>query len=204
MKITHATTYLSGICLSFALAACGSDSSTCDENGVAKEYLVNNYQVKMVQYAEPIDNQSAYKLPSAINSGAEVSWNTFSIEVKADFQTYSVDTNFFPAISLFNHALACSPNPGTAKQQLSKISITSSHDYNGKYPAGSELASVFATIDFPFTPVADFTKYAAPAPKAIKIYLLEAPALAQQNFTIAITLDDGRHFSISTGDVRLK
>lgn len=204
MKLTCATTYLSSICVSLALSACGSGSSTCDGNEVAKEYLVNNYQVKMVQYAEPINNQSAYKLSTEVNSGAEVSWNTFSIEVKADFQTYTVDTSVFPTFTLFNQVLACSPNPGTAKQQLSKISITSTHDYNEKYPAGSELASLFATLDFPFTPVADFTKYAAPAPKAIKIHLLEAPVTAQQNFTIAITLDDGRHFSLSTGDVRLK
>ncbi len=204
MKITHVTAYLSSMCLSLALTACGGGSSTCDEDATAKEYLVNNYQVKMVQYAEAIDNQSAYKLPTTINSGAEVNWNAFSIEVKADVQTYVVDESAFPAITLFNQALACSPNPGTAKQQLSEISITSSHDYNDQYPAGSELASLFASIEFPFTPVADFTKYAAPAPKAIKIYLLEVPATAQQNFTIAITLDDGRKFSLATGDVRLK
>lgn len=203
MKMTLAPKLLGAICFSLILSACGSDSTPCDEKAPAKEYLVNNYQVKMVQYAAPIDNQSEYKIPTTIATGAEVNWDTFSIEVKADIQTYTVNNSELPRFTLLNQAQACSPNPGTAKQKVVGISITNSYDLNEKYPAGSELASLFAIINFPYTPLADWVTPITPAPKSIKLYLLEKPLGIHHNFSIEITLDDGQHFLLNTGDIRL-
>lgn len=203
MKMTLTTTRTSAICFSLALSACGSDSIPCDENAPAKEYLVNNYRVSMVQYTAAIDSQSEYKIPTAIATGAEVDWNKFSIEAKANFQTYTVNNKEFPSFTLFNQVQACSPNPGTAKQKITGISITSSYDFNEKYSAGSELSSIFATVNFPYTPVADLFISATPAPKELKLYLLEKPLGIQHNFSIELTLDDGQTFLLNTGDVRL-
>lgn len=193
---------LIAVCLPLLLAACGSGSAPCGNNETAKEYLVNNYQVKVVQYATPIDNQSEYKIPVTVGQGAVVDWNKFSLEVMADFQTYNVNNSDLLTISLFNAANACSPNTGTAKQKLKGISITSSRDFSRQYPAGSELAGLFSLIEFPYAPAADFGKASMPAPKIIKLYLVERPEGKQHNFTITLTLDDQQTFLLSTGDVQ--
>jgi len=176
------------------------------ESGAPSSYLVNYYEVSNIHYDNPIDDNTAYQTPISLNGLESVEWSRFGIELNAAHQTYYSSRQPSLSFSLFSQAQACSPLPPTATQHLVNISIVSDNDYSEDYPAGSELASVFAPIkylatEFPHTALDTFSGKNLPAPRQLSLYLLQEPEHNRQNFTITITLDDGNIFIVETGDI---
>lgn len=189
------------VCGALALSSCGGGSEDiCGDTKVRYEHLVNNYTSRLVRYEKPLDMSSYGEIPKPLANNETLAWNTFSIEIKATYQSYTVQAAPAFRFSLFEEAVACSPAPPRAKQILTKISITSANDYSPNYPAGSELVSLFGFVENASTNVsAAFVNW--PAPLEFKLKLLEAPKSASQNFEVKISLDDGNTYILKTGDV---
>jgi hypothetical protein len=198
MKLERNFAGISALSLALLLAACGGKALDSCGGTIPKpfEYIITQYTTKLVRYPQAIVEESVLVTPEAL--GAQpVDWKAFSIEINARFQTYTSARMPVLQFSLFEQALACSPAE-IAHQKLTKISITSAHNFSDKYPAGSELAGLFATI-YPVQKVNSLS--AIPAPRELKFKLLEAPQYASQNFAMSITLDDGSVYLLQTGDV---
>lgn len=185
----------------FTLSACGGNSSTDDCKSSPREYSVTQYQGSSLEYPTPLNQATTTTIHTPIATNAVVPWQQFAIKLTADVQTYYVQ---LPTISLFTTANACSPSPGNARQNLSKISITSSRDFNAQHPAGTELASVFTALYQPFSSLVDIPVDSLHAPRELVIFLREAPNEGTQNFQVTITLSDTRSFRFTTGDIYLK
>ncbi len=202
MKMLRSISRAGVLCVGILLGSCGGkNSNDIDSCGdIRQEYIVDNYTASLVRYDEPIDDLSIAKIPKLIANNENVAWNMFAIDLNANFQTYTVKHQPAVRFNLFAQALACSPYIH-AKQALSKISITSANTFNDSYPAGSELASLFATLDYPSVNVSALADLGKPAPRWLKLKLLEAPQYSQQNFEVEISLNDGNVFILKTGDV---
>lgn len=188
---------VSAVC-AVLLSACGGESqSSCgrDFNYVGPI----GYSASLVRYDKPIATQVVQtSKPLALNESP--SWDSFSIELNAKFQTYSGITLPNVQFSLFPQAFACSPAPIS----VSKISITSANAFSDKYPAGSELGGVFGFIE-PYSGerVSNASGLALSTSiyPLLKLKLLEAPQYARQNFSVQVTLSNGASYSVNPGDV---
>lgn len=186
-------------CLSLTLAGCGGNGSD-DCKSPPREYSVNYYQGNTLEYTSDLKQAMADPSNKPAAPGTEIPWQRLALSLKADVQTYYVQA---PHFSLFASAHACSPSLGQARQTLSKISITSTQDFNAQHPAGSELASVFSLLDLPFNSVADLPAN-FPAPQTLTIFLRDQPDSGIHSFLVTITLNDGRKFEFTSGDTYLK
>lgn len=187
-------------CSLLTLAACGGNGGGDCNPPPAKEYSITQYQGKTLEYTNDLTHAMADPSSKPAVAGTAIAWRRFALSVKADVQTYSVQA---PRFSLFASAYACSPPNDGARQMLNKLSITSAQDFDANHPAGTELANLFSALDLPFTSVADLPP-GFPAPQALTIFLREQPTEGIHNFLITITLDDGRKFEFSSGDMYLK
>jgi len=199
MKIVRNFKAVGIACLVFLLTACGGAADTSCNGNKPDEYLITNYIATLVRYEKPIEVAQT-QVPKPLATNESPTWNTFSIELKAAYQRYQVKALPQWRFSLFETAMACSPVGPAGKQKLTKISITSADDFSDKYPAGSELVSLFEDIDHGALKLS-LLLVNSPAPLALKLKLLESPQFARQNFNVQITLDDGNHYSLNTGDV---
>jgi len=184
-------------CLPALLTSCGGESiDTCGgKEPKPLNYSVTHYDATLVRYPQAIDEQSVLQVPTPLSVNQAVEWNAFSLEVVGKWQYYS--SLDWPKLSLFEQALACSPAEHSL-QKLTKISITSAHNYSDKYLAGAELAPLFAML-YARGSLAGLS--GVDAPKELKLKLLEAPQYANQNFEIQISLSDGNVYILKTGDV---
>ncbi len=188
--------------LSFTLTACGGGgkgSNDCNPQP-PKEYSITQYQGKTLEYTSDLMQGMLDPNNKPAVAGTAIAWRRFAVSLKADVQTYYVQV---PHFSLFASAYACSPSLGQARQTLSKMSITSAQDFNAQHPAGSELSSLFGVLDLPFNSVADLPA-SFPAPQLLTIFPQEQPMEGVHNFLVTITLDDGRKFEFTSGDIYLK
>ena len=189
---------ISALCVSLLLSSCGGAGNTCSESA-PKRYLITGYSTSLVHYEKPIDYGNN-QMPKPLANNESPAWNTFSVELQAAYQTYQANT--LPALqfSLFAQATACSQVLPAGKQNLTKISITSANHYSDKYPAGTELISLFKSIPHSSMTLMSLVVN-SPAPLGLKLQLTEAPQYARQNFEVQITLDDGNVYMLKTGDV---
>jgi hypothetical protein len=187
--------------LSLTLVACGGDgkgSNDCNPQP-PKEYSITQYQGKTLEYTSDLMRGMLDPSNKPAVAGTAIAWRHFALSFTAEVQTYYVQV---PRFSLFASAYACSPSLGQARQTLSKISITSAQDFNAQYPVGSELANLFGVLDLPFNSVADLPA-SFPAPQLLTIFPQEQPIEGIHNFLVTITLDDGRKFEFTSGDIYL-
>jgi hypothetical protein len=181
------------------LSACGGvGSSSCgrDFNYVGPI----GYSASLVRYDKPIETLGV-QTSKPLTPNESPSWDSFSLELSAQFQGYSGITLPRVQFSLFPQALACSPAPIT----VTKISITSANAFSDKYPAGSELNDVFGFID-PYSGervsrVSNGLALSTAMYPLLKLKLLEAPQYARQNFSVQISLRNGNTYSLNPGDV---
>jgi len=190
-------------CVLLLLSSCGGDPKDIDTCGESPTwvYVITGYNTSLVRYEKPLEPPIS-QVPKPLANNESPEWNTFSIELKATYQKYQA--NVLPALrfSLFAQAFACSPNL-SGKQKVTKISITSANDFSDKYPAGSELVSLFESINHSYTKLTGLLVNSG-APLELKLRLLEAPQNTRQNFEVQITLDDGSIYILKTGDVYFK
>lgn len=198
MKILGNFAGISTLCVSLLLSSCGGDTKNSCGGSNPSEKLITSYSASLTRYDKPID-PVVLQVSKSLASNESPTWNTFSIELKATYQNYQVKTLPTLQFSLFAQAFACSPNPG-GKQTVTKISITSANDFSDKYPAGSELVSVFESINHSYIKLTTLLVNSR-APLQLNLKLLEAPQFARQNFEVQISLDDGITYIQKTGEV---
>ncbi len=188
------------VCSIVLLAACGGAGGKDPACGseVNQDRLVTNYVSSLMRYEKPID-PIVQEIPKVLAPNESPTWNRFSIDLKATYQTYSVQLQPRIEFSLFEKANACSIVI-KGKQRITKISITSANDFGASYPAGSELLSLFAMVGNDFVSLTTLLLN-QPAPLKFELKLRESPQFSRQNFTIQIGLDDGSSFTLNTGDV---
>jgi hypothetical protein len=197
MKVVRNLAGISVLCVSLLLNSCGgTGDGPCGSN--SPEKLITGYSASLARYDKPIDPVVLQDAKPLANNESPV-WNAFSIELKATYQNYQARALPVLRFSLFAQAFACSPNPG-GKQKVTKISITSADDFSDKYPAGSELVSVFESINHTYIKLTNVLVNSR-APLQLSLKLLEAPQYARQSFEVQISLDDGNTYILKTGDV---
>lgn len=201
MKMVRNLAGISVFCISLLLSSCGGNPNHIDSCGGSTsqwEYLITGYNASLVRYEKPIElGVTQTPKPLADNQFSE--WSTFSIELKAAYQRYQANASPSLQFSLFAQAMACSPVLA-GKQKVNKISIISAGDFNRQHPAGSELISLFESIDHPNINLNSLLLNSQ-APLQLRLKLLAIPETPVHTFDIQITLNDGTFFLLKTGTV---
>lgn len=199
MKMLRKFAGISVVSFVFLSACGGGDNPGGSCNGSTPwVYLVTGYTTSLARYDKPLD-PVVVQVAKPLAANESPTWNAFSIELKAAYQKYQAQALPTLRFSLFAQAFACSPNL-SGKQKVTKVSITSANDFSDKYPAGSELVSLFESINHSYIKLTNLLVNSG-APLQLSLKLLEAPQFARQNFEIQIILDDGSAYSLKTGDV---
>ncbi|MBU2886878.1 DUF5034 domain-containing protein [Gilvimarinus agarilyticus] len=197
-------------CASFTailLSACGgSGTDPCGGSlPPPSEYTVNDYQVSVIQHAEPI-TANTYDYGEPVN-GEPVSWSQLGVVLTADVQHYQVQaapTRW----SLWPLALACSPAPSQPAQTVVSISVVSDNAYTDDYPAGSDLSGIVAPYGMlVWVDAEDLNDYFVQqpgAPERLSLFFTEPPQYARHTFTITVELDDGSRFVLDSPDVEMQ
>jgi hypothetical protein len=200
MKIVRNLAGISALCLLLSSCGGGDPTDTCGGSPPKQQvYLITGYSTSLVSYEKPIETVTPQS-PKPLANNESPTWNTFSLELQATYQSYQAKVLPVLQFSLFAQAMACSPVVPAGKQKLTKISITSANNYSDKYPAGSELVDVFESINHGAIKLTSLLVNSS-APLQLRLKLIEVPQYARQNFEVRITLDDGSVYSLKTGDV---
>ncbi len=142
-----------------------------------------------------------YALKALVVEGSRLQINLFADDV--DVQE---SAKFSFRFSLFNQATACPVSFDATHQTIQQFTVLTNDTFSPDYPAGSDVTALFApsymqtthyTEDLPDS-LAALWESSPMAPSLLGLELTQAPEFPFQSFTVEVTLDDGRFFSLTT------
>ncbi len=185
------------------LGACGGAPS---DQGTAVAGQTLSQQTVLEDNRHCGDKIQYYTVQNYAMEALVVEGTNFQINLFADDVHVQDSEKFSFRFSLLNQATACPVNFDATRQTIRHFTVLTNDTFSSDYPAGSDVTALFApaylqtthyTEDLPNS-LTTLWETSPMAPSLLGLRLTQPPEFPYQSFTVEITLNDGRAFTLTT------